>query len=186
MVLDLTEKNKKDLIKLVRITIAERLNVDIDYKFEDFDFSDKIYSEKYGAFVTLHINGGLRGCIGYIEAYKPLLETIQEMAVAAAFNDPRFPELTAEEYKNIEVEISILSPIEEVTDINEIVVGRDGLIVSKSVYRGLLLPQVATENGWDRDQFISYTCMKAGLPADTWKNEEIKIEKFSAEVFNEK
>ena len=146
----------------------------------------RILREKRGAFVTLHKHGQLRGCIGYIEAIKPLDETIEEMAQAAAFNDWRFTAVVAAEVPQLEIEISVLTPISIVTDPGSIVVGRDGLIVTRGSHRGLLLPQVPVEWKWDRETFLEQTCVKAGLPENAWKEKGTKIERFSAEVFSEK
>jgi len=181
---ELNTEQQKTLLRLARKTIAERLHADCEHF--NLDFSNEIYKEKCGAFVTLHINGNLRGCIGYIEGVRPIPETIKEMALSSAFRDPRFAPLTAAEFKKIDIEISILSPVEKVENIDEIVVGRDGLIISKGYNRGLLLPQVPVEQKWDRDTFLTHTCFKAGLPGDIWKNRGVEIEKFSAQVFSEK
>jgi AmmeMemoRadiSam system protein A len=120
-----------------------------------------------------------------IEAVKPLYQTVAEMAVAAAVEDPRFPPLTLDELPLITIEISVLSPLEEVEDVEEIEVGKHGLYIIRGFYRGLLLPQVATEYNWDRETFLQHTCLKAGLPTDCWQDQETKIYKFSAEVFGE-
>jgi len=137
-----------------------------------------------GAFVSLHVHGDLRGCIGYPPADRPLGEVIARCAVSAASEDPRFPSLTLEELALAHIEISVLGPIEPVRDIGEIVVGRHGLIVSQGFSKGLLLPQVATERGWDRETFLGYTCLKAGLKRDAWRS-GAQIEKFEALVFAE-
>jgi AmmeMemoRadiSam system protein A len=126
----------------------------------------------------------LRGCIGYVFPLHPLTQTIIECSIAAATEDPRFEPVTLPELKEIDLEISVLTPLEEITDLESIVVGRDGLLVSQHGYRGLLLPQVATQYGWDRERFLGETCRKAGLPADAWKK-GARIEKFSAQVFGE-
>ena len=138
-----------------------------------------------GCFVTLHSRGELRGCIGTIQAMAPLYQAVSSSAVSAAFRDPRFFPLTPNELPAIDLEISVMSPIVPVTDVNEIEVGRDGLIVTRGRNAGLLLPQVATEYGWDRDQFLEHTCQKAGLPPEAWRSPETRIERFSAEVFGE-
>ncbi len=137
-----------------------------------------------GAFVSLHVHGDLRGCIGYPPADRPLGEVIARCAVSAASEDPRFPSLTLDELASAQIEISVLGPIEPVQDISEIVVGRHGLIVSQGLSKGLLLPQVATERGWDRETFLGYTCLKAGLKRDAWMS-GARIEKFEALVFAE-
>ncbi|HET7712242.1 MAG TPA: AmmeMemoRadiSam system protein A [Thermoanaerobaculia bacterium] len=139
-----------------------------------------------GCFVTLHTREGeLRGCIGSIRPVAPLVEAVVSSALNAAFRDPRFPAVRTDELDDLRIEISVMGPIEQVTDLESIVVGRDGLIISKGHYAGLLLPQVATEYGWDRETFLSQTCMKAGLPPSAWRNRDTRIEKFSAEVFSE-
>jgi AmmeMemoRadiSam system protein A len=137
------------------------------------------------AFVTITIGGRLRGCIGYTDAIMPLYQCVSECAVSAAMRDPRFSPLTASEYRNIDIEISVLTPLVEVNDISQIKVGRDGLMISKTGRRGLLLPQVATDYGWDTEEFLENTCRKAGLPNNAWK-EGAKIQKFTAFVFDEK
>ena len=139
-----------------------------------------------GGFVTLDKNGRLRGCIGYVQAVKPLVETVSEMAVQAALHDPRFAPVTANEVQDLEIEISVLSPLVPVADIAEIVVGRDGLVIRSGRASGLLLPQVASERNWDRETFLDQTCVKAGLPAGSWRAEGVTILRFTAEVFSEK
>jgi len=145
----------------------------------------KLFKEKRGAFVTLNINRMLRGCIGYIFAIKPLEDTIIDMAQAAAFRDPRFPPLVKDEFENLEVEISVLTPIREIEDVEEIEVGKHGVIIERGGNSGLLLPQVATEYGWDRETFLEHTCQKAGLPKDSWKKKDTTIRIFSADIFHE-
>ena len=139
--------------------------------------------KKRGAFVTLKIDGNLRGCIGQIRAHLPLCEAVAEMAVAAAFDDPRFPPLTEAEFKRINVEISALTPLERVKDFDTIEIGRDGLMIRLDMHSGLLLPQVATENGWDTTGFLEQTCLKAGLPKNSYKDKYAEVYKFSADVF---
>ncbi|HOD16797.1 MAG TPA: AmmeMemoRadiSam system protein A [Spirochaetota bacterium] len=182
--IELNRTQQEAMLLLARNTIAESLK--IPGVRENPDLSDDIYKNKCGAFVTLHLRGRLRGCIGYIQGVKPIPETIIDMARASAFKDPRFPSLRAEEYNAIDIEISVLSPIEPVTDVKEIVVGRDGLIISRGFNSGLLLPQVPTEQGWDLETFLQQTCFKAGLSPAAWREKGTKIEKFSAQVFGEK
>jgi AmmeMemoRadiSam system protein A len=138
-----------------------------------------------GAFVTIHKSGKLRGCIGYIEAVKPLVQTVQEVAIKAAFEDPRFPPLEPDELDHVLLEISVLSPLERVEDVSTIEVGKHGLVIELGGRRGLLLPQVATEFGWDAKMFLENAAVKAGLPPDAWKYPAAKVYKFSAEVFGE-
>jgi AmmeMemoRadiSam system protein B/AmmeMemoRadiSam system protein A len=136
-----------------------------------------------GAFVTLKIEGDLRGCIGQIKGHLPLTETVTEMAVEAAFEDPRFEPLTEKELDAIEVEISVLSPLVRVHDFGQIKVGRDGLMIKLDMHSGLLLPQVATEYGWSATEFLEQTCLKAGLPRNAYKDKYAEIYRFSADVF---
>lgn len=140
--------------------------------------------EKRGAFVTLTVDGDLRGCIGYPLPVKPLDETIVEMALAAATQDTRFEPLSANELKKLKIEISVLGLPEPVSDPKAIEVGCHGIIVSKGFYKGLLLPQVPVEHGWDRETYLCHGCLKAGLPPDEWKK-GAKLESFTAQVFSE-
>ena len=139
--------------------------------------------EKCGAFVTLKKKDELRGCIGYINAIMPLHDTIRELAVQAAFHDPRFNPLQKKEWKDIDIEISVLSPMERIHDIDQIEVGTHGIYLEKGAYSGLLLPQVATEHHWDRLTFLENTCYKAGLGPDAWKSSDTSIYIFSADIF---
>jgi AmmeMemoRadiSam system protein A len=147
---------------------------------------DPQLTQPSGAFVSLHTkDGDLRGCIGSIEALAPLCNAVASSAVNAAFRDPRFHPVRREELADLHIEISVMSPIEAVRDENEIEVGRDGLIIRRGAQAGLLLPQVASEYGWDRETFLRQTCAKAGLPHDAWRSPGCRIERFSAEVFSE-
>jgi AmmeMemoRadiSam system protein A len=139
--------------------------------------------KKMGAFVSLKTAGELKGCIGYIRGQLPLDETIRQMAVEAAFHDPRFTPLNEKEWKETDIEISVLTPMRRIEHIEEIEVGVSGIYVERGFNSGLLLPQVATENGWDRETFLEYACMKAGLPRDAWKSSDTEIYVFSADVF---
>jgi AmmeMemoRadiSam system protein A len=139
-----------------------------------------------GVFVSLHTHDGdLRGCIGSIEPVAPLWEAVARSAVNAAFRDPRFHPLQPDELPSIELEVSVMSPITPVSNVLEIEVGVHGLIVRRGNRAGLLLPQVPLQFGWDRETFLRQTCVKAGLPPDSWRTEEVRLEKFSAEVFAE-
>ncbi len=174
-------KQEQDYLKnLAFLSIKSRIEgLEPDYPMPP---SDKL-KENLGAFVTLKIKGRLRGCIGNIVGDGPLWKPIIRMAGEAAFNDPRFPELTAQELQVLELEISILSPLEPVPDIHRIEPGRHGLVVRKGQYSGLLLPQVAREWGWDRETFLAQTCRKAGLPEDCHKDKGVQLFWFQAAVF---
>jgi len=184
---ELNREQQDKLLALARTTIHDMLRGNKPPVPDmEGEFSDDIFSEKRGGFVTLHIKGKLRGCIGYIVGMKNVPETIIDMAQAAAFRDPRFPPLSMGEFADIDIEISVLTPIELLTDISEIKIGRDGLIISSGHRSGLLLPQVATEYDWTVEQFLEHTCFKAGLHSSAWREAGTKIEKFSAQVFGEK
>jgi len=136
-----------------------------------------------GAFTTLHLDGKLRGCIGYVLPKHSLFQTVAETAQAAAFEDPRFVPVTQEEARLLRVEISVLSPLKPIRP-EEVEVGHHGLVVSGGGRRGLLLPQVPVEWGWDRETFLAQTCLKAGLPSDCWMH-DAEIKAFTAEVFSD-
>jgi AmmeMemoRadiSam system protein A len=137
-----------------------------------------------GAFVTLRREGMLRGCIGYVEPVKPLYQAVCELAEAAALRDYRFHPVQPEELPKITIEITVLSPLERVDDPSQIEVGRDGILIRAGPYQGLLLPQVAVEEGWDRKTFLEHTCLKAGLPPNAWQH-GAEIYRFTGEVFSE-
>jgi AmmeMemoRadiSam system protein A len=140
-------------------------------------------SEPRGAFTTLYCQGKLRGCVGYPTALLPLFRTVIETARAAAFDDPRFIPLTLAEVCDLGVSLSVLSPLKPISP-EEVEVGQHGLLISEGPRRGLLLPQVPVEHGWDRITFLEQTCRKAGLPLDAWQT-GVAIEAFTAEVFGD-
>lgn len=179
----LNNDEKKFLLRFARQRIYDFLH-NIETKSREY-FSENL-GTKSGAFVTLHKKGELRGCIGYVKGFKPLQDAIADLAISAAFNDPRFPGLTQEEYDKIDLEISVLTPLKKVNSVSDIEIGRDGLLMKKGFYEGLLLPQVATEYNWDVQTFLEHTCQKAGLPKQAWQDSDTEIQKFSAIIFNEK
>lgn len=181
--MNLTGEEKKALLKLARETILAHLN---GRPLPVLPKAEGVLGEHAGAFVTLHKRKMLRGCIGNMVGYGPLVKTVQEMAVAASTEDPRFPAVTVGEMAEIDIEISVLSPMKKITDVNEIQVGVHGIMMGRDYRRGVLLPQVATEQRWDRETFLMQTCYKAGLPADAWKDPKTTIEIFSAQVFGER
>jgi hypothetical protein len=178
----LTVQEKLFCLKLARKTLEDYFKG----TYELINPSDKYPSlkQKRGAFVTLLKEGNLRGCIGIIEPLYPLYQVIQEMAISAAFKDPRFPPLTKEELSLTEIEISVLSPLKKGT-IEEIEVGKHGVYLIKGFYRGVLLPQVPVEYGWDKKTFLEHLCLKAGLHPNCYKEEDVEIYLFTAEVFKE-
>ncbi len=186
-----SQKDGTFLIRLARETIEKLLREGGPTSLPE-DASEKL-RENAGVFVTLETypEKGLRGCIGYPEPTLPLVEATCKAAVSAATEDPRFPPLLEGELENTLIEVTVLTPPEliEVASprdyLNEIEIGRDGLIIEKGFNRGLLLPQVPVDQGWSMEDFLSYACMKAGLMADCWTQEDTKIYKFSGIVFAE-
>ncbi len=142
-------------------------------------------SEPGGAFVSLYYKGELRGCLGLIVSEAPLAETVSQMAGRTATEDPRFSAVTEQELDDIQIEISVLSPLREISSIEEIEVGKHGIFVVAGMYRGLLLPQVAVKYHWNVVRFLEETCAKAGLPREQWKHAETSIYIFSAEIIEQ-
>ncbi|MFQ6078283.1 MAG: AmmeMemoRadiSam system protein A [Thermodesulfobacteriota bacterium] len=178
--LGLSDRDKETLVDIAKTVIQSKAR---GKPVPRFTVDSPVLKEKRGAFVTINKGGQLRGCIGYIKAYKPLYQTVEEMAVQAAFHDPRFDPVTEGEVPDLKIEISVLTPLRRVKDVEEIEVGKHGILMEKGFHSGLLLPQVATEYGWDRKTFLEHTCFKAGLPKDAWKDEDTVISIFSADIF---
>ena len=178
----LNKEEKKKLMEIAKLSVTEAVTGKRQFLP---NVTEERLKENSGAFVTLKENGQLRGCIGYIQAVKPLFETVKDVAKSAAVNDYRFNPVTQEELGKLEYEISVLTPLKRIKDINEIEVGKHGLVMKRGLDSGLLLPQVATEYNWDRETFLKETCRKAGLPQDAWKDKATEIYIFSAEVFGE-
>jgi len=181
--MELTYDEKEKILKAARqsilSTFGEAEKPEINYT------AYPLLKQKTGAFVTIKIDEELRGCIGYIFAIEPLFDTICESAQAAAFNDPRFKELTREEFDKIKIEISVLSPFEPINSYNEIELGKHGLLLEETG-RAILLPQVATENNYTREQYLTALCHKAGMNGEYWKERMLDINVFTATVFSEK
>jgi AmmeMemoRadiSam system protein A len=178
----LSAADRQVLLQCAREAIRSRLRGQVPV----YPAATASLEEQCGAFVTLRSRGELRGCIGHVTACQALVDAVKSAAIAAAFNDPRFPPLTPAEYPDVRIEISVLSPFERVTDPGRISVGTHGIMIRSGWRSGLLLPQVATEQGWDRDAFLAHACRKAGLPTDAWRSPETTIEIFTATVFHER
>ncbi|MFW6139811.1 MAG: AmmeMemoRadiSam system protein A [Acidobacteriota bacterium] len=178
----LNKDQQRFLLKLARDAISYYLNKGEHIQIETDEGGLK---EKRGAFVTLKQNGELRGCIGYPAPYLPLYKTIIEASIMATTKDPRFLPVQREELTDVEIEISVLSAPKKIKDISEIKVGKHGIIVSKGVNSGLLLPQVPLEWGWDLETYLKHGCLKAGLDEEAFKK-GAKVEVFTAQVFSEK
>ncbi|MCD4656391.1 MAG: AmmeMemoRadiSam system protein A [Planctomycetes bacterium] len=182
MIDDIPINDKTILLTLARTSIENSFKkLDTPIKPE----GSAIFDEHFGAFVTLHKHGNLRGCIGFIEGIGPLWETVRNLALKSAFEDPRFPSLTESELGECDIEISVLTPLEVCPDPEKIEIGKHGLYIRKGFYSGLLLPQVPTEWGWNREEFLQHTCNKAGLPENSWKDDNSELFWFSAIVFSE-
>jgi len=180
----LNKNQRKRLIEIARSSIENYLK---SGKKLELTEQDPVLLKEMGAFVTLHEHGELRGCIGNLVVRQPLYLTIRDMAIEAAVGDPRFMPLRLSELKDIEIEISALSPLERVDSADKIEMGKHGVLVRKGFNSGVFLPQVATETGWSKEEFLSNLCAhKAGIPADAWKDKSTEIYIFSAEVFSEK
>jgi len=148
------------------------------------DALDQTFPAASGTFVSLHRDEDLRGCVGTLTGDAPLPQQIWRIARSAAFHDPRFPPLQPDELPACEIEISVLTPLQRCAP-DEVLVGRDGLCISSGHQRGVLLPQVPTQAGWDREQFLAATCRKARLPEDAWRDPAVVLQRFEAEVFSD-
>jgi len=183
----ISEENGQYLVEVAKNAIATYLETG-RRPFIPEDCPEEL-KEELGVFVTLNKKHRLRGCIGYPEPVKSLIESTIDVAIAAAFDDPRFPELKKEEYGDLEFEVTVLTQPEliEIAHpnqyLNEIEIGRDGLIIQKGYARGLLLPQVAPENGFSVEEFLDHTCMKAGISADSWMDKSCDVYKFQGQIF---
>jgi AmmeMemoRadiSam system protein A len=177
----LSEADRQSLLELARRAIAEAVSLQ---KPAGGIPHSGVFAEKRGVFVTLHARGRLRGCIGVIEASEPLGVSIARCAASAAFEDPRFSPVSAEELRELQIELSLLSPPEPILARN-IEIGKHGLLISQAAKRGLLLPQVAVQHKLSREQFLEETCLKAGLAAHAWQEPETQILGFTCEVFSE-
>jgi AmmeMemoRadiSam system protein A len=171
--------DRRRLLEIARVAIGAHLGMNASA------FVDALADARGGgAFVSLHGPDGLRGCIGYIESDEPVSRLVAQCAVAAATRDPRFPRVTAAELPLLNIEVSVLGPLEPVRDLGDVAVGRHGVVVEKRAHRGLLLPQVAVEWNWDAETLIGEACLKAGLSRDAWRL-GATLWRFEAEVFAE-
>lgn len=180
----LTLKDKKTLLEIARKTINEYIRNGKTYKINPSLFSANI-KKHCGAFVTIHKKGNLRGCIGRFLADEPLYNIIQKMAIAASTQDYRFTKVRESEIEDLEIEISVLSPLRKIKSIDEIKLGKHGIYIKKGMASGTFLPQVATKTSWDKEELLGHcSCDKAGIGWDGWRNADIFI--YDAIVFDEK
>jgi AmmeMemoRadiSam system protein A len=178
----LSEADREAILALAREAVEEA--VCRDRLLTEFPKTG-IFELHCGVFVTLHVAKRLRGCIGVIEAKEPLGESIARCAASAALEDPRFDRMRPEEIKDLEIEVSLLSPLQLIQP-EDVVIGKHGLLVEQGFHRGLLLPQVAVEYHLDREHFLKESCHKAGLPGDAWTIPETRIYGFTCEIMAEK
>ena len=178
----ISEADQKRLLQLARESIRAHLTGEAAPSVKD---ASPLLLEPRGVFVSLHRQGRLRGCIGYLEAIKPLGQAVVEMGAAAAFHDPRFRPLGSNELADLDIEISVLTPMQRLEQTENIKIGKHGLYIEKGPHRGLLLPQVAVEYHWDRTMFLEQTCIKAGLPPQAWKDPGTRIYTFTADIFSD-
>jgi AmmeMemoRadiSam system protein A len=177
-------QQKTKLLEIARASINQYLETG---KKMELSENDPGLQQEMGAFVTLNKHGELRGCIGNLVASQPIYLTVKDMAVEAAADDPRFAKLTLSELKDVEIEISVLSPLKRVDSAQSIELGKHGVLVRKGYQNGVFLPQVATETGWSKEEFLNNLCAhKAGIAADAWKDKDTQLYIFTAEVFSEK
>ncbi|MEZ4598826.1 MAG: AmmeMemoRadiSam system protein A [Syntrophotaleaceae bacterium] len=179
----LKSREKEILLDIAREAIASVVSTGSMYVEPR---EEKALNIRRGCFVTITCQGQLRGCIGNFQSELPLFMEVAEMAAASATKDPRFYPMRAEDLEDFDLEISVLSPLKKIEKPEEIKVGIHGIYLEKGYHRGVLLPQVALEYGWDRDSFLQQTCTKAGLPQEAWRAEDCEIYIFSAEVFGRK
>jgi AmmeMemoRadiSam system protein A len=171
----ITAEEKKQLFAIAKGSIQSMLNHNGIFAIDEKSIPENL-KKPMGAFVTLKINGVLRGCIGRFISSEPLFKVVQESAISSAFEDPRFSPITKNEYKNTEIEITVIGPLKRIKNINEIVLGKHGIYIKKDNRSGTMLPQVATENGWTVEEFLGFTSRdKAGLGWDGWKDAELSI-----------
>jgi uncharacterized protein len=176
------DTDKAELLKLARTTLETYL---ANGKIPPHQASSEALLEQKGAFVSLHQGDELRGCIGILVADQELFKIVQHCVLSAAMEDTRFISVTRDEVDSLSIEISVLTPFRRIQDINEIEVGKHGLYIVRGEYRGLLLPQVATQYRWDRLTFLKHTCLKSGLPESAWRDPQTVIYTFEAEVFSD-
>ena len=183
-----SDEDGKDLVKMARSVVSA--HIINNNKVSDQTFKEK-FSFKAGVFVTINDKSGLRGCIGFPLAVKKLSDALTDAAISASTDDPRFPSIRQNELNDLVFEVTVLTSPEEISTnspdeiIQEIKIGRDGLIIEKDSQSGLLLPQVPVEYKWDVVDFLNHTCHKAGLPNGSWKDKDTKISKFQGIIFRE-
>jgi AmmeMemoRadiSam system protein A len=176
----LTDEHRQALLRLARLALESRVRGDAPPIAD----ASGVLATRCGAFVSIHRQGALRGCLGRLTQDMPLAHVVVHLAAIVADSDPRFDAVAADELEELDIEISVLTPEREISSIADVEIGRHGLIVEQGCRRGLLLPQVATEHGWSVERFVEHTCLKAGLSRDAWRG-GARLFVFEAEVFSE-
>jgi AmmeMemoRadiSam system protein A len=179
---EIAAEDRRFLLEFARATINSSLS---GQPLPSSTNGSSVLLQTRGAFVSLKIDRRLRGCIGHVVGVAPLWRAVRDNALAASFDDPRFSPLTLDELQHVRIEISVLTPL-RTSAAENVVVGLHGVLVERGASRGLLLPQVPVEHGWDRETFLDHTCRKAGLGPGCWRQPDTSISTFSAEVFAEK
>ena len=199
MSFEISSRDGELLVNMTRLIVTEHLtniteNLDHNTAYdrgEKYRRFEETFSFNAGVFVTINDKSGLRGCIGFPFAIKKLSDALTDAAISASTEDPRFPSITQNELNDLVFEVTVLTAPEEISTsspyeiIQEIKIGRDGLIIEKDSQSGLLLPQVPVEYNWDVVDFLNHTCHKAGLPNGSWKDKDTKISKFQGIIFRE-
>jgi len=177
--------NKSEASTLLQIAREAILHQVEGQNYSPTPQEEKTLNERSGCFVTIKQNDQLRGCIGNFQARQPLYREVAQMAAASATEDPRFEPMSPADIDDFTLELTVLSPLEKVEDTGSIEIGKHGIYIEKGVHRGVLLPQVATEHGWDRTTFLQQTCLKAGLPGNAWQAADADIYIFSGQIITE-
>jgi uncharacterized protein len=170
------------LLELARLAVTQAVSND---RLPEAIPEQGVFAERCGVFVTLHVRGELRGCIGVVETNEPLGHGIVRSAASAALQDPRFSPIRPEELQQLQIEVSVLSPVLPLHP-DRVEIGTHGLLIVSGRHRGLLLPQVATEHGLDREQFLDETCRKAGLPRGAWRDQDVQLYAFTCKIYSDK
>lgn len=179
-------KDKKVLLYIARKSIESAIT-GTPNEHTQLEITSPELTEKSGAFVTLRTYGKLRGCIGRMVSDIPLHKLVSEMAVSAAIDDPRFNQILASELEDLEIDISVLSPLQKIDDPLDFELGKHGIYIKKDSSNGCFLPQVATETGWTKEEFLSQCCsLKAGLSPDAWRKKDVEVYIFTSEIISEK
>jgi uncharacterized protein len=177
----LSKEDETYLLSVAREAIESK----VERRNAEYDVEPAHLREPYGVFVSLHVGNKSRGCIGSMTGIRPLTEAVREMAQSSALHDPRFAAVECSELSQLNIEISVLSPLKKIDKVEQVEVGNHGIYIVKGSFSGVLLPQVAVQENWNRHEFLTHTCNKAGLPGNAWQTSTVEIFIFSAIIFAE-